>query len=194
MSASSEQSDGDQRSDEAAAVGKWAEQYRAQQQVRGALVAAADPNPIAPCPAHAGLRPTVLLRTKLLCSVCHHTTPQAYSYGGGSSSGSVASSSSSSGDGGGDASGGPPPPQQFLLPLMTLSKTKMPTESVPLQIFEPRYRLMFKLVNQSASRRCGAAAAATAASSATAAAATAAGEHCLWSVALEANQKVCNVL
>ena len=43
----------------------------------------------------------------------------------------------------------------FILPLMTLSKCKLPTESVPLQIFEPRYRLMFKLVNQSASRRFG---------------------------------------
>ncbi|KAL4448385.1 hypothetical protein ABPG75_005604 [Micractinium tetrahymenae] len=43
----------------------------------------------------------------------------------------------------------------FLLPLMTLSKAKVPTESVPLQIFEPRYRLMFKLVNQSKSRRFG---------------------------------------
>lgn len=38
---------------------------------------------------------------------------------------------------------------------MTLSKAKLPTESVPLQIFEPRYRLMFKLVNQSACRRFG---------------------------------------
>jgi hypothetical protein len=44
---------------------------------------------------------------------------------------------------------------EFLLPLMTLSKVKLPTESVPLQIFEPRYRLLFKLVNQSASRRFG---------------------------------------
>ncbi|KAL4433228.1 hypothetical protein ABPG77_003276 [Micractinium sp. CCAP 211/92] len=43
----------------------------------------------------------------------------------------------------------------FLLPLMTLTKAKVPTESVPLQIFEPRYRLMFKLVNQSACRRFG---------------------------------------
>ena len=129
----------------------------------------------------------VQLHTKLLCSVCHHTTLQAYSYGGGSSNGSNASSSSS-GDGAGSASGGPPPPQQFLLPLMTLSKTKMPTESVPLQIFEPRYRLMFKLVNQSASRRCRAAAAATAASSATAAAAAAAGKHCRCSALLGASQ------
>lgn len=30
--------------------------------------------------------------------------------------------------------------QPFLLPLMTLSKVKLPTESVPLQIFEPRFR------------------------------------------------------
>ncbi|PSC70354.1 serine threonine kinase isoform A [Micractinium conductrix] len=43
----------------------------------------------------------------------------------------------------------------FLLPLMTLSKAKLPTESVPLQIFEPRYRLMFKLINQSKCRRFG---------------------------------------
>ncbi|EFN56382.1 hypothetical protein CHLNCDRAFT_144919 [Chlorella variabilis] len=55
----------------------------------------------------------------------------------------------------GASSGGAGGTEAFMLPLMTLSKCKMPTESVPLQIFEPRYRLMFKLVNQSASRRFG---------------------------------------
>lgn len=51
---------------------------------------------------------------------------------GGSSPG-AASSSGCSGEAGSDE-------QPFLLPLMTLSKVKLPTESVPLQIFEPRYR------------------------------------------------------
>lgn len=51
-----------------------------------------------------------------------------------------AAAQDSGGDDGG--SGGEP----FLLPLMLLRKAKLPTESVPLQIFESRYRLMFKLV------------------------------------------------
>lgn len=51
--------------------------------------------------------------------------------------------------------GRPSSQEAAVLPVMTLSKVKLPTESVPLQIFEPRYRLLFKLVNSSASRRFG---------------------------------------
>ena len=48
------------------------------------------------------------------------------------------------------------PAEDFILPVMTLrDKCKAPTESVPLQIFEPRYRLLMKLVNSSASRLFG---------------------------------------
>ena len=49
-----------------------------------------------------------------------------------------------------------PAAEDFILPVMTLrDKCKAPTESVPLQIFEPRYRLLMKLVNSSASRLFG---------------------------------------
>ena len=125
-------------------MGKWAEQYRAQQQVRGqALATNPRPGPVAPTnPSRA-------------CLCAPNPLLQAYSYGSSSSSGGSGSGEVSSGGGGGDSAPPPPPQQQFLLPLMTLSKAKMPTESVPLQIFEPRYRLMFKLVNSSASRRFG---------------------------------------
>ena len=38
---------------------------------------------------------------------------------------------------------------------MPLRKVKLPQETVSLQLFEPRYRLLFKLVKQSKSRRFG---------------------------------------
>ena len=38
---------------------------------------------------------------------------------------------------------------------MPLSKVKLPQETISLQLFEPRYRLLFKLVKQSSSRRFG---------------------------------------
>lgn len=41
------------------------------------------------------------------------------------------------------------------LPIMPLSKVKLPQETISLQLFEPRYRLLFKLVKQSSSRRFG---------------------------------------
>ena len=74
MSASSEQSDGDQRYDAAAAVGKWAEQYRAQQQVRGALVTAADANPLCSLPGtcwNAASGPAAH-QTSVLCLPPHY--------------------------------------------------------------------------------------------------------------------------
>lgn len=54
--------------------------------------------------------------------------------GSGSSSSAGGSGEASTSRRGGEAGGGEP----FLLPLMTLSKVKLPTESVPLQIFESR--------------------------------------------------------
>ena len=42
-----------------------------------------------------------------------------------------------------------------LLPVMPLRKVKLPLETVSLQLFEPRYRLLFKLVKQSKSRLFG---------------------------------------
>lgn len=41
------------------------------------------------------------------------------------------------------------------LPIMPLSKVKLPQETISLQLFEPRYRLLFKLVKQSKSRKFG---------------------------------------
>lgn len=41
------------------------------------------------------------------------------------------------------------------LPIMPLSKVKLPQETISLQLFEPRYRLLFKLVKQASSRRFG---------------------------------------
>ena len=41
------------------------------------------------------------------------------------------------------------------LPIMPLTKVKLPQETISLQLFEPRYRLMFKLVKQASSRRFG---------------------------------------
>jgi len=41
------------------------------------------------------------------------------------------------------------------LPVMPLSKVKLPQETISLQLFEPRYRLLFKLVKQASSRRFG---------------------------------------
>lgn len=46
-------------------------------------------------------------------------------------------------------------PDEFLLPIIPLQRVKLPTEVVPLHIFEPRYRLMFKLVNHSSKRLFG---------------------------------------
>ncbi|KAL3152518.1 hypothetical protein ABBQ32_001551 [Trebouxia sp. C0010 RCD-2024] len=43
----------------------------------------------------------------------------------------------------------------YNLPIMPLSKVKLPQETISLQLFEPRYRLLFKLVKQSNSRRFG---------------------------------------
>lgn len=37
---------------------------------------------------------------------------------------------------------------EFMIPLMPLTRVKVPTELITLQLFEPRYRLMFKLVAQ----------------------------------------------
>lgn len=45
--------------------------------------------------------------------------------------------------------------QEQLLPVLPLSKVKLPQETVSLQLFEPRYRLLFKLVKQSKSRQFG---------------------------------------
>ena len=44
---------------------------------------------------------------------------------------------------------------QHHLPIMPLGKVKLPQETISLQLFEPRYRLLFKLVKQSTSRRFG---------------------------------------
>lgn len=44
---------------------------------------------------------------------------------------------------------------EHLLPVMPLRKVKLPLETVSLQLFEPRYRLLFKLVKQSKSRLFG---------------------------------------
>lgn len=41
---------------------------------------------------------------------------------------------------------------QLNLPVMPLSKAKLPTDLVSLQLFEPRYRLMFRLLNQKKGR------------------------------------------
>lgn len=41
------------------------------------------------------------------------------------------------------------------LPIMPLRKVKLPQETIFLQLFEPRYRLLFKLVKQASSRRFG---------------------------------------
>ncbi|KAL4857698.1 hypothetical protein ACK3TF_002126 [Chlorella vulgaris] len=71
----------------------------------------------------------------------------------GDASSSASSSSNSSGSDSTDASSSGR--KEFLLPVMTLSKVKLPTESISLQIFEPRYRMLFKLVNKSTSRRFG---------------------------------------
>ena len=38
---------------------------------------------------------------------------------------------------------------------MPLSRVKLPQETISLQLFEPRYRLLFKLAKQSSSRRFG---------------------------------------
>lgn len=46
-------------------------------------------------------------------------------------------------------------PALHNLPIMPLSKVKLPQETISLQLFEPRYRLLFKLVKQSNSRRFG---------------------------------------
>ena len=43
----------------------------------------------------------------------------------------------------------------MLLPIMPLSKVKLPGEDISLQLFESRYRLMFKLVHQARRRRFG---------------------------------------
>lgn len=47
------------------------------------------------------------------------------------------------------------PSASQLLPVMPLSKVKLPQETISLQLFEPRYRLLFKLVKQSRSRQFG---------------------------------------
>ncbi len=41
------------------------------------------------------------------------------------------------------------------MPIMPLRKVKLPQETISLQLFEPRYRLLFKLVKQASSRRFG---------------------------------------
>ena len=46
-------------------------------------------------------------------------------------------------------------PEEQLLPVMPLGKVKLPQETISLQLFEPRYRLLFKLVKQSKSRQFG---------------------------------------
>ncbi|GBG88290.1 hypothetical protein CBR_g46856 [Chara braunii] len=44
---------------------------------------------------------------------------------------------------------------QFVIPILPLGKVKFPTEPIPLQLFEPRYRFMFKMINLSKSKRFG---------------------------------------
>lgn len=81
----------------------------------------------------------------LVCSVLQASGGSAGSSSGstssaGGSGGDAASPSGRGGEAGSEQSEAGGGEQPFLLPLMTLSKVKLPTESVPLQIFEPRYR------------------------------------------------------
>lgn len=45
--------------------------------------------------------------------------------------------------------------ERMILPVMPLKRVKVPTDTVQLNIFEPRYRLMFRLVRRSKSRMFG---------------------------------------
>lgn len=40
------------------------------------------------------------------------------------------------------------PDDELMLPIMPLPKVKLPTDLITLNLFEPRYRTMFKLVAQ----------------------------------------------
>lgn len=55
----------------------------------------------------------------------------------------------------GDSVASTPDKEKHHLPIMPLNKVKLPQETISLQLFEPRYRLLFKLVKQSNSRKFG---------------------------------------
>ncbi|KAK9808745.1 hypothetical protein WJX72_002947 [[Myrmecia] bisecta] len=46
-------------------------------------------------------------------------------------------------------------PPQWVLPIMPIESVRLPMETVALQLFEPRYRLMFKLIKRSPLRQFG---------------------------------------